>query len=210
MCLRIQSLMSLIMLSSYLSKGTLLHFLRFILRLAIFLMTSKRFSKKNKDLICLITPLTSSAQASIISVRLGSIGVAISPAALAKLPAVMKKCSRHEALCAVTLLCNALNTSSRMHESLQYSCIFGCADSNDTTNHYFSCPILNSISPFDKVVPLCLDSWICFSNNRLLGIFYELYNYVKYNQEFSFSLSLYLALFKVNSLADPNTGIALS
>ena len=57
---------------------------------------------------------------------------------------VMKKFRGHLAVTWLKTLLNAWCTTSRMHESVVLSCVFGCA-SPDCTSHYICCPVLRAI-----------------------------------------------------------------
>ena len=46
----------------------------------------------------------------------------------------------------IKTMSNAWCTSSRMHEPLRYSCLFGCVDACDEARHYFTCPVLLALA----------------------------------------------------------------
>jgi hypothetical protein len=57
----------------------------------------------------------------------------------------LKKCSKFVAMSWVKTISNAWTTTYRMHERQLWSCVFGCAECEDSTSHYLSCPLLLSL-----------------------------------------------------------------
>lgn len=137
----------------------------------------------------LIKPLIAHTNLSkVIDTRLQNMGLSVSALLLHELPVLLKKSSKHEALCTFRILRNAMNTTWRMHEATRFSCIFGCCDSKDNIEHYLGCLVLARTRPFDSLSPFCVDSWLSREHVSKFAILYELYNYIKHHQEFSFSL----------------------